>query len=278
MKTLLAVVCMTVAPFVSLPAISADAAERPLLPSEALTLILWDAMHRPEASRSDVFEPILPRVLVDDLDDEELFFLGEIYFFALMPEESRDAFYPLRNGRSMRARVAWQRLLQIRFRAFGMHDRVAREMIRFRETFPPDPADRSYLSTQVLNFGRLYANEGEHDKVVKTVEAELRALDYSGAYLSWMLPSVFIDSYVAAGRREQALEHLRRARAGLTATLEARHGNPPATDQHYLLPARNYAFFFTPVTEKLGWEQHNDKFRELIGRLDDAIASIEGLD
>lgn len=248
------------------------------MPSEALTLILWDAMHRPEASRSEVFEPILPRVVVDDLDKQELFFLGEIYFFALMPEEARDAYYLLRNGQSMRARVAWQRLLQIRFRAFGMHERVAREMIRFREMFPPDPADRTYLSTQVLNFGRLYAGEAEHDKVVEAVEAELEALDYGGAYMSWLLPSVFIDSYAAEGKRQQALDHLRRARAGLTARLEKRLENPPENDQHYLLPARNYAFFFTPVTEKLGWEQENDKFRELVGRLDAAIVSIEASD
>ena len=277
MRFFLLTVAMTLSAALSLQsAVAEDDAPGALLPSEALVLILWEAMHRPEASREQVFEPVLPRVIVDDLDDDELFFLGEVYFFALMPEEARDAYYPLRDGTSLRARVAWQRLLQIRFRAFEMYDRVAREMVRFRERFPPDPADRTYLYHHVLNFGRMHAGAGEHDKTVAAVEAELAALDYSGAYDSLMLPSTFIESYRAQGKLDQALRHLRRARDGLAQTLEARLADPPEEDQYYLLPARRYAFFFSPVTEKLGWEQHNDKFRELIRRLEEAIASIEG--
>ena len=112
-----------------------------LLPSEATTLMVMQAMNNPDASRKDVYEHYLPRVITEGLDSDELFYLGEVYFFALMPEEARDAYYPLLNDNSMRARVAWQRVLQIRFRAFQMYDRAARDMVNFRKTFPADPAD-----------------------------------------------------------------------------------------------------------------------------------------
>ena len=248
-----------------------------LLPSEATTLMVTQAMNNPDASRKDVYEHYLPRVITEGLDSDELFYLGEVYFFALMPEEARDAYYPLLNDNSMRARVAWQRILQIRFRAFQMYDRVARDMVNFRKNFPADPADRTYLSRQVLNFGNYYREQGLHQKVVDVVEDELAALNYDGAYASFIHPATFIESYAAVGKTEQALAHLKGAHEGLSRTLQARQRQAPEKDHNYPLPDDRYYFFFTPVNEKLGWRQQNDKFQSLIDELASAIARMESM-
>ena len=265
----------TLAILILLPVFSLAADPGRLLPSETFTLMLNQAMNNPSLSRRDVYEQYMPRLITVDLDQLEQYYLGEVYFFALMPEESRDAFYALRHGDSMLARVAWQRIIQIRFRAFQMYERAARDLVYFRETFPADPRDREYLSRQVLNFGTYYAEQGAHDQVVELVEAELTALDFDGAYNSLLHPATFIASYIAVGKKDLALSHMQAARDGLTSTLTERLRNRPEEDYNYPLPADRYAFFLTPVNEKLGFSQHNDKFRALIAALDAAIAELE---
>lgn len=267
--------CLTLILMLLLPGIGNSETPGKLLPSEATTLMVAQAMHNPDASRKDVYEHYLPRVITDDLDLDEQFYLGEVYYFALMPEEARDAYYPLLNDGSMRARVAWQRIIQIRFRAFQMYDRAARDMANFRKAFRADPADRIYLSNQVLNFGNYYAGQGLHEKVVDVVEAELSALDYDGAYASFIHPATFIASYDALGKKQQALAHLRAAHDGLSKTLKARQQEVPENDHIYPLPDERYYFFFTPLNEKLGWKQQNDKFQSLIEDLASAIDRIE---
>jgi hypothetical protein len=267
--------CLTVLALLWLPQIAKSESPGKLLPSEAITLMVTDAMNNPTFSREDVYQAYLPRVITDDLNEEEQFYLGEVYFFALMPEEARDAYYPLRQGESLVARVAWQRLLQIRVRAFEMHERAATDMVNFRKTFAADPADREYLSRQVLNFGNYYARQGEHEKVVGVVEAELAALNYGGAYASFIHPATFIESYIATGRMQQAIKHLQSAHDGLTETLKVRVSSPPDDDYNYPLPADRYSFFFTPVNEKLGWQQQNDKFLQLIDNIGASLKMIE---
>jgi hypothetical protein len=246
-----------------------------LLPSEAFKLMMMEAMNRPESSRKDIYEAILPRVMTESLGEEDQFYLGEVYFFALMPEEARDAYYPLLDGTDMTARVAWQRLLQIRFRAFQMYERAAMDMVNFRKRFPAEPADREYLSRQVQNFGSHYADQGSHVKVVEVVEQELAALNFEGAYTSFVHPATFIDSYVAIGKKGKALEHLKSARMGLAKTLADRKLVEPREDYVYPLPADRYFFLYTPLIERLGWKQTNDKFEALIERLAGEIERIE---
>ncbi len=268
---------LTIFLLVSLPIVGKSEIPGKLLPSEATILMVTEAMNNPDASRKEVYEDYLPRVITSDLDDDQQFYLGEVYFFALMPEEARDAYYPLLNDGSMRARVAWQRIMQIRFRAFQMYERAARDMVNFRQAFPADPADRDYLSRQVLNFGNYYAEQGRHEKVVNVVEEELAALNYDGAYASFIHPATFIESFIAAGKKQQALTQLRAARDGLSRTLNDRQLDKPEQDHIYPLPDERYYFFFTPLNEKLGWQQQNDKFRHLIEDLDSEIERIESM-
>jgi len=253
-------------------------AEQPgkLMPSEAIVLMLSQAMNKPslERNRKSVWKTLLPRVITKDLSLDERMSLGEVYFFSFMPEEARDAYYPLLEGESLRARVAWQRVMQIRFRAFGMHERVSIDMRNFRKSFPVIPRDREYLSRQVTNFANLYASENKHEKVVSEIEAELAVMNYQGAYSSFMLPATYIKSYVATGKKQEALNHLVLARDGLSKTLDSRKKQKPENDWVYPLPADIYYFFYTPLNEKLGWQQKNDKFEILIDKLNAAIHSI----
>ena len=158
-----------------------------------------------------------------------------------------------------------------------MYERAARDMVDFRKNFPADPADREYLSRAVQNFGNYYAGQGKHEQVVEVVEAELAALNHEGAYSSLLHPATFIDSYVATGKKDQALQHLEAAREGLSNTLANRLGDEPENDYVYPLPADRYFFFFTPLNERLGWGQQNDKFRQLIAELDAEVRRIESL-
>lgn len=246
-----------------------------LLPSEAIVLMLNKAMKNPELTRQDVFEDLLPRVITEGLDERETFLLGEVYFFSLDAGSARDAFWQVRSGNSMIARVAWKRIIQIRFRAFQMFEQAASDMERFRERFPAVPEDRGYLGGQVRNFGMLYRDSGEHEKVVQVVEAELAALNNDGAYDSFIYPAFFIDSYTSVGKRGVALSHLKKARDGLSETLRTRERNPPEEDYAYPLPSDNYAFLYSPATDRLGWSQENRAFRKLIAALSESIASIE---
>ncbi len=259
----------------SFSAISTAQEPGKLLPSEAMVLMVNEAMNNPELSRKDVFHDMLPRVITGNLDNHEQFYLGEVYFFALMPEEARDAYWPQRLGNSMRARIAWKRLMQIRFRAFGLYDAVAEDVVNFRKTFGADPADREYLARQTRNLGNYYRDLGQHEKVVEAVEAELAVLDYKGAYSSFLLPATYVDSYTEVGKRSVALAHLRSAKDGLTKTLNYRESAQPADDYTYPLPSDNYAFLFTPLNSNLGWEQYNDKLRQLIEKIDTAVAEIQ---
>ncbi|MCG8462595.1 MAG: hypothetical protein MI919_40440, partial [Holophagales bacterium] len=87
----------------------------------------------------------------------------------------------------------------------------------------------------------------------------------------------FIEAYAAVGKTEQALAHLKGAYEGLSRTLEARQRQAPDKDHNYPLPDDRYYFFFTPVNEKLGWRQQNDKFQSLIDELASAITRMESM-
>ncbi len=243
-----------------------------LLPSEAMVLMLNAVENRSDATTRTEMQTVtaryLPRVVTDNLMRFELFKLGDIYMFALMPEEARDVFLPFLDGDDLYSRAAWQRIIQIRFRAFDMYEQVLKDMESFRKRFPPVPVDREYLFSQVRNIGGMYTKQERHEDVVEAITTELDALDYTGAYKSFELPGAFMSSYVAIGKKKLAMEQLKNAIAGLGKTLAQRCANPPDEDYNYPLPSERFHYFYPPAVQSIGWKQQNDQLQALIAKLE----------
>lgn len=243
-----------------------------LLPSEALTLMIHAAAMNPDLKRIDATKPFVPRVITTDLSSEEQYTLGDIYFWNFMPDDSFEMFSKFLDDNGDRARASWQRVLQIRFMAYKEHEKVERLTKEFREKFKPDPRDRFYVFGQTLNLGRKYAKEGNHEKVLSLINAELETLDHKGAYRSFELPGFLFESYEALGKKKEALTLLKNAKKGLELTLSEREKNLPEKDLDYLpLYATRAAGMENIVTDKLSYSQMNEKFEELIGKLNGYI-------
>jgi hypothetical protein len=74
-----------------------------------------------------------------------------------------------------------------------------------------------------------YANRGDHEAVVRIILDEIHGLPLDGLYFSHTLPGTFLESFTNAGRRDEALSHLRKVRdAQLAHTRSARGEVPPA--------------------------------------------------
>lgn len=242
-----------------------------LKPSEALTIMLHEMGMNPGIERSQVYDKYLPLVTTGDLNQHEQFLLGDVYFLSFKPEEARDAYYPFLEQDDLYGRVAWQRILQIRFAAFEMVDRVEKEVKTFRERFKPIPEDRLYMYWQVRNLGNHYREQNDHAKVVELIEDELTALDYSGPYSSFALPALFFSSYAAINKHDRAWAHLAKARAGLVNTLHNMEENTVSIEPEYPLPGAGSNFLYHPVIEKSAPGLQQQHFRKLIQQLDDLM-------
>ncbi len=243
-----------------------------LLPSEALTLMIHAAAMNPELKRIDATKPYLSRVITTDLSREEQYILGDIYFWNFMPDESFEMFSKFLDDNNDLARASWQRVLQIRFRAYNEHDKVEGLIKEFREKFKPDPRDRFYVFGQTLNLGRKYAEEVNHERVLSLINEELETLNYEGAYRSFELPGFFFESYEVLGKKKEALTLLKEAKKGLELTLSERKKNLPEKDLDYLpLYATRASGMENIVTDKLSYGQMNGKFEELIDNLSNYI-------
>lgn len=238
-----------------------------LLPSEALVLMYNAVDLHPEKQRIENTKPFQSRVIIEGLSGDELFYLGETYFWNFMPKEAAEAYANFLDEESPRGRASWQRYLQIQFRAFEKHDFVEQKIQEYRDKYKPMPEDRSGIIGQVWNVAERYRKMGNHEKVVALVNAELASLDYNGAYSSFQLPGIFFDSYRETGKIQEAIKLINDAIAGLKKTVEARKRKTPEKEFRYVThsaPVRNME---TIMTEKLSYTQMTEKFEELIKSL-----------
>lgn len=241
--------------------------ESKLLPSEALVLMYNQVDLHPEKQRIENTKPFQARVITEGLSEDELFYLGETYFWNFMPKEAAEAYANFLDENTPRGRASWQRYLQIQFRAFEKHDLVEQKIKEYRAKYKPVPEDRSGIIGQVWNVAERYRKMGNHEKVVELVNAEVGSLDYNGAYSSFQLPGIFFESYKEAGKMQEAIKMINDAIAGLKKTVELRKKDNPEKGFRYVVhsaPVRNME---TIMTEKLSYEQMTEKFEELIKSL-----------
>jgi|GEM_PF-3143248 len=247
-----------------------------LLPSEALVLMYNAVDLNPNKKRIDNTKPFQSRVITEGLSGDEIFYLGETYFWNFMPKEAAQAYSQFLEEDSPRGRASWQRYLQIQFRAFDQHDLVEEKLSEYRKRFKPTPNDRYGIYGQVINVANLYLKRGEHEKVLELINEELEYMKYDGAYNSLLLPAYFHASYRSLGRVNEAVEALKRAKAGLLETLEKRKQNASNEEFQYVVHSRPVASMETIMTSKLSHTQMNEKFEALIQSISRALELYGG--
>lgn len=238
-----------------------------LLPSEALVLMYNAVDLHPEKQRIQNTKPFQARVITEGLSGDELFYLGETYFWNFMPKEAAEAYANFLEEDSPRGRASRQRYLQVQFRAFEKHDLVEQKITEYRAKFKPTPEDRSGMIGQVWNIAERYRKMGNHEKVVELVNAEIASLDYNGAYSSFQLPGIFFMSYKESGRMDDAIKMISETIAGLKKTVEARKSKTPEKDFAYVVHSAPVRGMDTVMTEKLSYQQMTEKFEALIESL-----------
>lgn len=194
--------------------VSAMAAET-LLPSVALRATLAEVANDRTRQR-EIAESYLARVRPDEPHGEaEQFALAELYFVALKPDEARAAFRPFLDGDDLRARMAWQRLMQMSAVAYGDFERVERLITEYRAKFSPDMRDPYHTFSGTRALAAHFKGQGNHAKVVELILAELAALPSSHPRYAAGLARSNHESFAVIGRTAEAVEILRRHKATL---------------------------------------------------------------
>ena len=238
--------------------------ERKLLPSEALVLMYNAVDLNPEKQRIENTKPFQSRVITEGLEGDEIFYLGETYFWNFMPKEAAQAYENFLEEDSPRGRASWQRWLQVQFRAFDKHDYVEEKLRDYREKYKPIPKDRYGLFGQVYNLANKYKAAGEHEKVVQLIKDEIEYLDYDGAYASFQLPGIFFGSFAQTGKTQEAVSMIQGAITGLQKTLDSRKANIPEKEFAFVVHSAPVRNMDNVMTEKLSYTQMNEKFEGLI--------------
>ena len=98
----------------SLPAFSQEPDK--LKPTEVLYLSLKAMEENPGAGRLETVSRFFERIDESELDDNEEFARGEVAFVQLRPGEVLYQLEPFMEGDDLRARIAWQKAMQVHFR------------------------------------------------------------------------------------------------------------------------------------------------------------------
>ncbi len=271
---LLAVLFISV--FLSQSIFAQAKSQQMLMPSEALYLTYKAIDNNPTGDRIKNIGHLMPRLITENLKVDELFFLGEMYFWNFKPNEAAAAYKHFLSENGSRGRAAWQRYLQIKFRAYDEHKEVEKLISDYRLKYKAIPEDRYGMFGQVYNQANLYQKKGNYKKVVEMIKDELNSLNYSGAYRSFILPAYFNKSFRELKKTSEAIELLENAIKGLKATLKKRNSKKPGKDIRYAVHTNPVERMHTVMTARLGYAQMTEKFEDLIKQLEDSVQKFRG--
>lgn len=184
----------------------AQTANSSLQPTEVVYYSLKAMAENPTANRIATIKQFFERLETENLSQEQEFALGEVYFLNFKPRESYAQYEPFMSGNDMRARIAWQKTMQINFAGFRRHELVEEMIEDYWEKFEPIRADIWDTSRQIRNLAYKYQNEGDYQKAVDLITREIERLPRNAPYRAFRLPVVFMKSFEAVGQREEALE------------------------------------------------------------------------
>ena len=242
-----------------------------LLPSEAIALMYYRTDMNPEQSRDVNTKPIQPLVITEGLEGDELFYLGETYFWNLMPKESYAAFEKIKDQNSLAGRAAWQRMFIININGFQKIKETEVLLGEYRKKFKPISADRNGAFYAVASLAYIYTQEGEFDKAVKVISDEINSLTFEGPYSSYSALSRFKKAFLESDNEKEWRELTQNALNGLKAKLKQRINETPEKDIRYAEHSDPVSGMLTVMTEKLGYAQTNEKYQELIDELTEAL-------
>lgn len=200
-----------------------------LEPTEVVYYSLKAMAENPAARRLPTIKQYFDRLNTESLDKYQNFALGEVYFLNLKPRESLAQYEMFMDGTDLRARIAWQKAMQINYAAYDRHEKVEGMVEDYWQKFPPTPEDIWHADWQIKNLATKYQEEGDHQKVVDIVTREVNRLPLNAPYRSLRLPAVFMNSFVAVGQEDAARLMLRKSvvamRQGLAELLSAQEAS-----------------------------------------------------
>ncbi len=182
-----------------------------LQPTEVVYYSLKAMAENPAARRLPTIKQYFDRLETENLDEDQNFALGEVYFLNFKPGESLTQYEMFMDGADLRARIAWQKAMQIEFSAYDRHEKVEGMVEEYWLKFPPMPQDIWHADWQIKNLANKYLKEGNHQKVVDIVTREVNRLPTNAPYRSLRLPAVFMNSFVAVGQEDAARTMLRQS-------------------------------------------------------------------
>lgn len=173
-------------------------------PTEALHQALEALVGTDRAQQQVIASTFLGKARKTGLPAEEDVALGELYFLALDPVAADAIFSKYLDRADRVGRMAWIRHQQIQFMAFDRHDEAEAGIAVFRARFPVSPDDLTYTSQMVGNQARRYAGAGNHAKAVELILAAVKDLPLDTPMRAFLMPATFYQSFVEAGRADEA--------------------------------------------------------------------------
>ncbi|HZV83657.1 MAG TPA: hypothetical protein VFF48_01610 [Brevundimonas sp.] len=207
------------------PDVPVCAAEASCAPSAVLARVLADmAAGRPQPEAVDA---ALPGMRPGPYDEGEELAFAELLFLDFKPAQALPIFSKHLKRTDLVGRLAWQRVMQMKFRAFDQPAEVAEMLPTFRARFAYDPADRGYDASQIINFAQARAAAGDAGAAASMITEAVRAAPFDGPYTIHLVPVRLGQIYAAAGRAAEARQLVETSAAGLQQALDARLARGP---------------------------------------------------
>ncbi len=178
-----------------------------LHPTEAANLVWQELYSQPDISQQkEIVEKYFSRVPEQDEETRDrliMLALGEEAFLTFDPKKALQYYDPLRNGDDLIAQHAWDRAMQIQFRAFENTKLVSGMIIEYRKRFRASELNTRWLFQQTGNFMELHFAKGESDKAIDYLLAELESLPSNAPYYSYGLVVQYAKEIEASGRANE---------------------------------------------------------------------------
>ncbi|HEV2913726.1 MAG TPA: hypothetical protein VGX92_10650 [Pyrinomonadaceae bacterium] len=251
--------------------------EKTLLPTEALHEIFQEMVGQPNKQK-EIATKYLAKAKTTDLTSDEQFALGELYFAAVMPDESKAVFEKFIPGNDLKARMAWQSVMLINMRAFQNYDGTENDIRKYRAKFRPVKEDLPHLYWVVFGVADNYRTKGNHEKAIELVMQEIESLPSNAPYYSYGLAATFLDSFKQVGKQEYAIRILEKARDIYTTALAGKDDMPQINNPKAAIAHRPGVLH--RVVEGLWADYGMDKYanptlKKLLSRINTALADAK---
>ena len=225
-----AVVFLTLVPVRGVP-LPASLGDAPWLPSRALHEV-FDQMRSQPTKQGEIAKQVLSRTQTAGLSRDEAFALAELYFAALMPKQSTEAYSAFTSGNDQHARTALQRVIFMKMVAFQQFDGITDDLVAYRKRFQPSSDDIFGLAEPIGVLAAHFRSEGRHDDVVKLVVEELAALPLDAPYMSFSLVASNLESFQRTGKQDDAVRLLKAATRAYAHVADTKVSVPTGPIEH----------------------------------------------